>query len=697
MKLRNILSRKSYIIILLILSFAITSIWFKSGKMIAIAEEGLVLNNPLRTFNLYKQPWMDVSLGYLSPLYTQRLSFLGAAAFFNLLFPQWFSQAIIFFILLATALIGFYMLTDEFIDSKLHRLRIYASLFYFSNLFVLSQIFGRFIYGLIFAWAYLPLFLFLWIRWVSQGETRSLILLVLSSLIYSNAFSIPATIIAFALAVGLWTADFVFRETKQKLTVVKRLSVILVILLIANIWWVFPFFQLRNNNYSSANLVSNASITSISDISKYFTSDQIIQLKQSYYFGKDSAWKEYFHSPLRSYISLIALILMIIGALNFKKNKNGRYLLLLFIVSWFFVKGTNPPFGKEFFSFIFQKLPFTQVIRNPYEKLGIALLIPYSIFFSLGVFYLSRIFNKYAYIVSSVIIFFVIFYLPLPIWNGKLFKNYYFVEVPTYYETANEYINKNYNGRILQLPFLRGSSIVYDWNYRGEEPSEYLFDHPSISKTFSLPQYDDFYSLLGNSKYFSKNRYYSNLLKIMNVDTIVIHNDTKKASYYQENVNEIRDFVNIWKDTNHVKNVGKLEIFSLTGDLGYLYCAGTLNWVDNLDDAFDAITNKDFLPSEDAIAVRSRNINMYGNIESNKPFCKYRKINPQKYVVDIDSYDSRPFIVILTNNYNVLWSARIDGSSLNRHFEVNGYANGWYVEKKGNFSVDIIFKIWPWQ
>lgn len=66
----------------------------------------------------------------------------------------------------------------------------------------------------------------------------------------------------------------------------------------------------------------------------------------------------------------------------------------------------------------------------------------------------------------------------------------------------------------------------------------------------------------------------------------------------------------------------------------------------------------------------------------------YRKINPTKYIVYVNT--SRPFFLAFSESYHPLWQASIDGEKV-EHFEINSFANGYYVNKIGNYVIILEF------
>lgn len=79
--------------------------------------------------------------------------------------------------------------------------------------------------------------------------------------------------------------------------------------------------------------------------------------------------------------------------------------------------------------------------------------------------------------------------------------------------------------------------------------------------------------------------------------------------------------------------------------------------------------------------------------EDNKVNLTYTKIDPTKYVVHVNA--SNPFSLVFSESYHKDWIAYINGQQIPNeyHFLVNGYANGWCINKTGTYTITLEF--WP--
>jgi len=87
--------------------------------------------------------------------------------------------------------------------------------------------------------------------------------------------------------------------------------------------------------------------------------------------------------------------------------------------------------------------------------------------------------------------------------------------------------------------------------------------------------------------------------------------------------------------------------------------------------------------------------------EDDVPLVSYEKIDRCKYRVTVNA--SEPFFLVLNENYDPHWKAFIgdipwytavisNAIPEERHFLVNGYANGWFIDKTGRFEITLFYE-----
>lgn len=68
----------------------------------------------------------------------------------------------------------------------------------------------------------------------------------------------------------------------------------------------------------------------------------------------------------------------------------------------------------------------------------------------------------------------------------------------------------------------------------------------------------------------------------------------------------------------------------------------------------------------------------------------YVRVDPTTYVASVQNTVT-PYIVSLGERFSQQWEARIDGAVLPKHFELNGFENGWLVDKSGSYDISITY------
>jgi hypothetical protein len=85
---------------------------------------------------------------------------------------------------------------------------------------------------------------------------------------------------------------------------------------------------------------------------------------------------------------------------------------------------------------------------------------------------------------------------------------------------------------------------------------------------------------------------------------------------------------------------------------------------------------------------------------ANPPEISFRKINPTRYLVEVKGATS-PYLLVFSESFNPAWRAYVVDRETGRreripderHFWVNGYANSWWVDKLGDYQIQVEF--WP--
>jgi len=76
-----------------------------------------------------------------------------------------------------------------------------------------------------------------------------------------------------------------------------------------------------------------------------------------------------------------------------------------------------------------------------------------------------------------------------------------------------------------------------------------------------------------------------------------------------------------------------------------------------------------------------------------KNIVSFSRIDPTKYIIQINA--SKPYFLIFRESYHIGWVAYVDDKQIPNeyHFMANGYANAWYINKTGTYTITLEF--WP--
>lgn len=631
--------------------------WFGNKSFIGGGEAALSTWNASRALGVYQMGWIDLGLGYPSPFWLPRLPLYAFAHLVSMLISPFAVQPLVFWILISTGGIGMYLLADYFFDSKKKQLALLAGMFYVFNLYAQSQVWARFIFAGFFAWASFPLLLFLWIKWFEIGKLKFLFLLTLISVLFSSAYAHPAFIL------GFWSVALLFSVLKlsaRELNFQQRKNLLFRMVfgvfgwIVVNMWWIYPYVRLQDS------VISNISdwkydLASLGGVSVDSKMTDVLLLRHKFFFERLDYWGNFYKSWQAYSISILILVITLLGFIKTRVLRDYKYLALLAIIGLLICKGTNPPFGNTLFKFLFEYVPLARAFRSSYEKFGTIWLMVYSIFFAYGFGYL---YQKVSRLGKSILVgvFIPLFLVVLvwPMWKNGPFSPLSRIFIPKYYEEADIYLKSlGGNGRILSLPIIPGEGVKYIWDdsdYYGLEPSDTLFSLPVVSKTVRYKYADDKYMQIYDA--FVQNRSIDLLLTETNIEYLILHNELVSNYSNASSSAEVRQALKKYPAIKLLRSIGELDIYQNTN-----YLANSSIVVDG-----------DLLYS-------------------------YQKINPGHYLVEIkDSVE--PFELILKTSFSPLWEAKIGEDVLHPHVAFD-YANGWSVDKKGSFQIDLAFKIWP--
>lgn len=678
--------------------------WFSQGKMIANgSEENFNIFNSQKSAEYASSFWRAVGTGYKTgflistyPIFAVlgSLEKIGVSAFIR--------QALLLATLMIVGILSMYLLIRKGLKLG-NSVACIGGIFYFLNIYTMTQIWKRFIYSHMFAWAYLPLFSFLWIKWMDTQKVLWLILFLVSSLFFAFIFNNPVFLLT------IWTPSFIFvlvklwNEKKEKRRFAQMLLYSLLGLFLwtaVNFWWLYPALTLGSTWAAQTGQTWESDLSSLHAVSKYFPIREILFLRQSWYLGHENDWFDFYHNPFIYLIGFLILLITIRGVVKSKGFPYWKYLIVLATVGLFISKGTSFPFGYTFFEILFSKIPLTAALRNSYEKFGIVWLLPYSIFFAIGFNGLFLFMKKMQrYTLKSVIIFLSCGLLVLPMWNGDIFPQRQRLNIPNYYIETNNYLKSLpvVDNRIFTIPSsIELGRLTYSWGFYGVDPSDSLFEMEVLSIP-KVPGFHPFYEILQKHLYEEDT---DKLLGLLGVENIILHKDEVDSKM---DVSDIQSKIEKWKNIKSKKDFDQLTVYSLDKDIvkPRVYVATSIKLVSSIEEGVKDILSGS-IDADNTIFISegnflTENLPAVPNIQSLvKPTVELQKHSPTWYTVDIKDA-KEPFILVLNNTFDKSWQLMINKEITEPHFIANGFANGWIIKKEGDYTAEIKLVVWPWE
>lgn len=664
---------------IILLCSVIIFLWFGKGLLFAGAEDELSFYNYTQSLKIYSHIWYAAGTGYSSLTSLPRLPYyLIFEPFFRLGISNVILQAVTFLILMLTGSLSAFFLVKEAIADNLKEewkklVPLLASIFYLLNPFSMTQIWGRGLPYQFFAFALVPSFLLFFVLSIQKKNLVFALIAAIISFFLSTAYVSPAVVITSWSTLSIYLIYYIFINRKSYINIYFALLSFIILLIswtLINFFWIYPTLK-HGGEMLSSNLTVHDNIESLVALSPNNHFYNVIRLIHREYY--DGTYGSSYSSIFFVLLSWLLPIFAIFSIPTFKKIPHFLFFISLLTISIFICIGANFPTGTMLI-WLFEKISVLQVLRNPYEKFGINLVLAYSPFFAIGLLIFCEKLAKF-YRNQRLTYFFILFFTLLlfivlvwPMWRGNFaggVRANFWVEIPKYYDSANTWLNAQEGDfNILHLPLLPEDGVTYTWGYpyEGIEASEFIFDKKSIARNFVVNK--NYYSALLNRfgagvdykqlphwsddfEEFKEDYLYQELSKL-NVRFIVLHYDTNYEKRKSVSPDQTKKYLESQDNIKKINEFGKLEIYKV-----------------------DVPGNIDLIYSPDL------------KID-------YKKINALKYLVDIKNVKEEIKLYFL-QQFHPGWEAFINGEKIENHFEAFSYANMWKINELGNYQVTIKF------
>src|SRR3989344_3697007 len=237
-----------YLLILVFIPLILTLIWFHNGLILGEGEEGLIFYNPTKNLELSKSTWVEINTGMPNLYWLPRLPILYSASILidNFGISPFVIQAGMFYILLLTGTISVFFLTRFFLElgHLSYLVSFISAFFYLLNPFSFSQVWGRHLYPQYFSFVLFPLSLLLLARGLKQKSYIYILLLLLSSFVFSWAYGFVTSPLIYWLILTGYFIWWLFINKLKKQEIIFGISFMILFLfgwLLVNAFWFLPF------------------------------------------------------------------------------------------------------------------------------------------------------------------------------------------------------------------------------------------------------------------------------------------------------------------------------------------------------------------------------------------------------------------------------------------------------------------------
>lgn len=549
--MKNYLYKNRFLLLLIIIIILVCSANYDVGTILS----GWDTLQPEFNFRLYFQRilfgvWQEhQGLGALSTQsHVSEIARMFIYFPFSFIIPDSLLRYSYFFLTIVLGPVGVYFFVKQIIfkntDLNTEISSFLAGLFYLLNLGTLQhfqvplEMFAT-------HFASLPWLLLFSIRYLDDKKQTTLLIF---SIISFLSASIAHTSTLWFVFFGSFLIFIFFYSllSKNFISNFKRLTIIVIALILMNSFWLLPniYFLINDNGavsnskihslFSEEAFAQNQSFGTLKDllVFKNFLFNWGVYVGDNKFAPLLEEWIVHLQSQsvfiigyFFSFIAIVGIIYSII-----KKNKIAIALLSLLGIGIFFWLNVNPPFG-FIYSFLRENIPlFKEALRFPFTKLSIILIFAVSIYFGFGISFILNIVSRIKtaknlpYIVFYIFLIAIIYYA-LPAFKGNFINPAMRVRIPNEYRQMFAWFDAKPQGRVANLPINSFWGWTYnDWYYQGAGFLWFGIKQPLLDREFDRwsPSNEQYYREMSQAVYSKDKILFSNVIKKYNIEYILL-------------------------------------------------------------------------------------------------------------------------------------------------------------------------------
>jgi hypothetical protein len=355
-----------------------------------------------------------------------------------------------------------------------------------------------------------------------------------------------------------------------------------------------------------------------------------------------------------------------------------------------------------------------------YVTLAYAFLIGYALteLFNRFTSHFKKMRSRERQIISGIPIVFALFLIvgvyAFPLWTGDVIRPGTRVlqssryKMPAYYQDASDWLETDASDfKVITLPVSKIGYAELKWDnggYDGPYPAEWLFPQSIITSALAGN------GLAGQTiDLITKNstKAAAKLLALMNVKYVLFHEDSNwlyvedNPSWISTSREQLQSILSASNTLFLEKKLGELDFYRneywspmhIYARTNSILINGGLNQMIQFTELTDFDPSESVLLLSDQLDIQQistlpMNIHSKGNVSA-----IFEEIDPTRYIVQVNA--SQPFFLVFSESYDKDWIAYVDGQQIPNeyHFTANGFANGWYINKTGTYTITLEF--WP--
>ncbi len=658
-------------------------------------------------------------------------------------------QMTFYYILFACSGISMYYLSRQFTSGRAKSLAcLLSAVFYMFNPFAAVFVWGTNIFAPfdLIMYSFFPLIFGLFVKGIKErrGLTFIILLALVWTIVLTPAFVNPVNLILTTIPLILFSMAYIVVGVKtnmvqERILNVLKFSVFLIIVWLSlNLFWLFPVLGNWQAELAQIFPVGGTAIESFSG-----SSASLINTMRAMpfwfivadYGGNVLVPSTQFYSSLLflgiSVFSLVAISLLLL----IKHDKRGALFFgIFYLLGVTFAAAENSPF-KNVVVQILQSSNLLTGFRLPSLKFGYYIALSYSYLLGSAMAILFFVIVRQLWnnkpsikpngkkiihwilpkriigviLAIGLVISCIVFAFPALsgeiIYAGAGIVPSSRVRIPSYYYDSQAWISSQRSDfSVLSLPLTK-QFVTYSWDggthgMIGQNPEAWLYPQRVISLENGGLTPLITKMINNNGSLGLRNQ----LLNLMNIKYVLVHNDTNWAfmegnqMWTPTSSVALQSFLKSNSGLREVKNFGSLSFYEnmywhpmgiYTASKSVLVNGGQYGLMsylqrENINTSETVLLLSDQLNNPQALPV---NVDLIYN-----PSISYEKISPTKYVVQVNA--SAPFYLVFAETYDKGWTASTNGQQITEqyHFEANGFANGWYINKTGSYTITLEFE-----